>query len=60
MTDNIKAQRAAERVAANLASGTQDRTTSRQATLDQLGVERPRRRRRTDAARALAAWVREL
>ena len=54
----VNAQRAAMKVAANLASGTVPRESSRSALTDQLGVETPRRRRgRSDESRALAEQV---
>ena len=51
-------QRAAERIAANLASGSCPRETSRRGLGDQLGVVSPRRRRRrSEESRALAEQV---
>lgn len=48
-------QRAADRIAANFANGTIPRETSRRGLGDQLGVEKPRRRRgRSAESKALA------
>ncbi|ALG84688.1 hypothetical protein [Gordonia phthalatica] len=50
--------RAAARIAANLANGTVPRETSRSGLGDQLGVGRPRRRRgRSEQSKALAEQV---
>lgn len=56
----VNAQRAAVKIAANLASGTVPRESSRSALPDQLGVRKPRRRRgRSEESRALAEQVME-
>lgn len=57
-SNTVNAQRAAVKIAANLASGTVPRESSRSALPDQFGVEKPRRRRgRSEESKALAEQV---